>query len=51
MTAAEIETDSMVFFAEEENFTKNVLGRITWLDNLVLGLVDYEGKIYLDKYN
>lgn len=50
LTTAEIELDAMVFFAEDESFTKNVLGRITWLDNLVLGLVDYEGKIYLDRY-
>lgn len=50
LTTAEIELDSMVFFAEDESFTKNVLGRITWLDNLVLGLVDYESKIYLSKY-
>ena len=50
LTAAEIELDSMVFFAEDESFNKNVLGRITWLDNLVFGLIDYEGKIYLSKY-
>ena len=36
--------------AEDESFTKNVLGRITWLDNLVFGLVDQESKIYLSKY-
>ncbi len=47
---AEIELDSMVFFADDEFFSKNVLGRITWLDNLILGLVDQEGKIYLSKY-
>jgi hypothetical protein len=40
----------MVFFAENESFNKNVLGRITWLDNLVFGLVEQEGKIYLGKY-
>jgi hypothetical protein len=40
----------MVFFAENESFNKNVLGRITWLDNLVFGLVEQEGKIYLSKY-
>jgi hypothetical protein len=50
LTAAEIELDSMVFFAEDESFNKNVLGRITWLDNLIFGLIDYEGKIYLSKY-
>ena len=50
LITAEIELDSMVFFAEEESFNKNVLGRLTWLDNLLIGLVDYEGKIYLSKY-
>lgn len=50
LITADIVFDSMVFFAEDENFTKNVLGRITWLDNLVFGLIDYEGKIYLGKY-
>ena len=37
LITAEIELDSMVLFAEDENFTKNVLGRITWLNNLILG--------------
>ncbi|CAN5378389.1 hypothetical protein BH10ACI1_BH10ACI1_28980 [soil metagenome] len=50
LITADIEFNSMVFFAEDKNFTKNVLGRITWLDNLVFGLIDYEGKIYLSKY-
>ncbi len=50
LNVAEIELDSMIFFAENESFSKNVLGRITWLDNLVFGLVDQEGKIYLSKY-
>ena len=50
LITADIEFNAMVFFAEDENFTKNVLGRITWLDNLVFGLIDYEGKIYLSKY-
>ncbi len=50
LTVAEIELDSMVFFAEDESFSKNVLGRITWLENLIFGLVDQAGKIYLSKY-
>jgi Aspartyl protease len=51
LTTAGIELDSMVFFAADDGFMRNVLGRITWLDNLVLGLVHYEGKIYLSKYS
>lgn len=50
LITADIEFDSMVFFAEGEYITKNVLGRITWLDNLVFGLIDYEGKVYLSRY-
>lgn len=50
LIAAEIELDSMVFFAEDESFNKNVLDRITWLDNLIFRLIDYEDKIYLSKY-
>ncbi len=37
-------------FAEDENFNRNVLGRHGFLDRTVLGLVDYEGKLYLNQY-
>ncbi len=50
LLTADLEFDSMVFFAQDESFTKNVLGRITWLDNLTLGLVVGEGKIYLSRF-
>jgi hypothetical protein len=51
LTTANLTFDSMVFFAEDESFSKNVLGRIGWLDKIVLGLVDYEGKLYLSRYS
>lgn len=41
---------SKVYFAAEEYFSRNVLGRIGWLDRVQLGLVDYEGKLYLNSY-
>lgn len=50
LLTADLEFDSMVFFAEDASFTKNVLGRITWLDNLALGLVAGAGKIYLSRF-
>ncbi len=50
LLTADLEFDSMVFFAEDASFTKNVLGRITWLDNLTLGLVAGAGKIYLSRF-
>lgn len=45
-----IETYSKVYFAKEESFTRNVLGRQGWLDRVKLGLVDYEGKLLLNEY-
>lgn len=45
------ETTSIVFFAKEESFTKNVLGRTGWLDRMKLGLIDYEGKLLLSAYS
>ncbi len=47
----EIETVSTVYFAKEESFTRNVLGRQGWLDRVKLGLIDYEGKLFLSEYN
>jgi hypothetical protein len=44
------EFDVNVCFAGDENFSRNVLGRHGFLDRIVLGLVDYEGKLYLSKY-
>lgn len=42
--------DANVCFAEDENFSRSVLGRHGFLDRIVLGLVDYEGKLYLKQY-
>lgn len=45
------ETTTIVYFAADENFTRNVLGRQGWLDRVRLGLIDYEGKLFLSDYN
>lgn len=47
----ELEFDSYVFFYSEGDVPKpNVLGRFGWLDRVILALADYEGKLYLDRY-
>ena len=51
LSVLDIETTSTVFFAKEESFTRNVLGRTGWLDRVKLGLIDYEGKLLLSAYN
>ena len=46
----DFEFDSLVYFAEDANFRRNVLGRHGWLELVKIGLVDYEGKLYLSRY-
>jgi hypothetical protein len=41
---------SIVYFAKHPNLPRNILGRQGWLRNLKLGLVDYENRLYLGKY-
>lgn len=42
-----IETVATVYFAEYEGFRRDVLGQNGWLNRVRLGLVDYEGQLYL----
>jgi len=43
--------DVTVYFAAHESFPRNVLGRRGWLDQVRLGIVEYEGKLYLSRYD
>jgi predicted aspartyl protease len=45
-----IETISTVYFAENDYFDRNVLGRIGWLDRVKLGLIEQENKLFLSEY-
>jgi hypothetical protein len=45
-----IRTEATVYFAAEEDFKRNVLGRAGWLDRVKVGLVDYEAKLLLSAY-
>ncbi|HXG85489.1 MAG TPA: aspartyl protease family protein [Pyrinomonadaceae bacterium] len=44
------EFDSTVYFAQDESFHVNVLGRHGWLDRVIIGINDYDGKLYLSRY-
>jgi hypothetical protein len=50
LTVENFQIDSYVFFAADENFTRNVLGRRGWLDRMIVGINDYDGKLYLSRY-
>ncbi len=46
-----IEWHATVYFAEDEYFPVNVVGRVGFLDRLRIGLVDYEQTLYLSAYD
>jgi len=50
LSVLEIEIFTRVYFAEDESYARNVLGRQGFLDRVKLGLVDYEGKLLLSAY-
>lgn len=43
--------DVTVYFAAREGLPRNVLGRRGWLDQLRLGIVEHEGKLYVSRYD
>lgn len=43
--------ESEVLFAENEAFNQNVLGRHGWLERLIVGINDYDGKLFLGPYD
>ena len=51
LSLASFEFSGLVGFAEDKEFRRNVLGRRGFVEQMTLGLVDYEGKLYLSHYD
>ncbi len=51
LSLASFEFSGLVGFAEDQEFRRNVLGRRGFVEQIVLGLVDYEGTLYLSRYD
>lgn len=51
LSLASFEFSGLVGFAEDKEFRRNVLGRRGFVEQIVLGLVDYEGTLYLSRYD
>jgi hypothetical protein len=51
MSITNLDFDVIACFAADESFQRNILGRYGFLMQVQLGLIDYEGKLYLDKYS
>ena len=51
LSLASFEFNSLIGFAVNNEFRRNVLGRRGFVEQMTLGLVDYEGKLYLSRYD
>ena len=51
ISALDYDFDCTAYFAANEAFTRNVLGRVGWLDRVKLAIIDYECKLYLSSYD
>lgn len=51
LSLASFEFSGLVGFAADKEFRRNVLGRRGFVEQIVLGLVDYEGTLYLSSYD
>ncbi len=50
LSALGYEFDVIVYFAAAPKLNRSVLGRHGWLDRVQLGLIDYEGKLFVSRY-
>lgn len=51
ISVGQLEWQGVAYFAEDENFPINVVGRRSFLDRLRAGVVDYEQLLYLGPYD
>jgi hypothetical protein len=51
LAAFGVEVRALVYFFENPNIRKNVLGRNGWLNRVRLGLVDHDSLVYLSAYD
>jgi hypothetical protein len=49
LIVAGMEFESVVYFAANEEYNRNVLGRHGWLTSVRPGMIDYEGKLFLSR--
>ena len=43
--------DVIVYFAQDREIKRNVLGRRGWIRSVRLGVIDYDSEIYVSDYN
>jgi hypothetical protein len=50
ITGSDASMESMVYFFENPDIKKNLLGRTGWLDRVRLGVIHYDRELYLAPY-
>jgi len=50
LSVLDIEQYISIYFIADEGIKRNVLGRLGFLSNVQLGLIDYEGRLLLSRY-
>ena len=50
LSSFDFELDQIVYFAALPEFPRNVLGRVGWVNQVRIGLIDYESKLYVSRY-
>jgi hypothetical protein len=45
------EFETTVYFAELAGYTRNVVGRVGWLQHFRLALIDHDATLFLSHYN
>jgi hypothetical protein len=50
LTVMGIDFDAVIYFAADDDINRNVLGRHGFLDRVQLGLIDYEGKLFMSRF-
>ena len=51
LSALGYDVDSTVYFSSDFNFPRSVLGRHGWIERFRLGIVDYDGQLYVSHYD
>jgi hypothetical protein len=51
LSTLNFEFDTIAYFAADEGFRRNVLGRRGWLERLRISLIDYDGALYITTMN
>lgn len=50
LSALGVQCDALVFFAATKSFRRNVLGRRGFIERIRLGVVDYDGELFVSSY-